>query len=65
MKTSTNGARESRRKMPQLFERDGPLSQEVVLETSPVGLGLLPKKLSAASGRSVPSGGYCSTVGAN
>lgn len=60
MKTSTNGARESRTRMLPLFEREGPLSQELVLEPSRFGLGLLPKDLQpqAVVGSVC---GYCST----
>lgn len=60
MKTSANRARESRAKMLPLFDREGPLSQELLLEPSRFGLGLLPEKIQpqAVVGSVC---GYCST----
>jgi anaerobic selenocysteine-containing dehydrogenase len=60
MKTSKNGARECRTRMLPLFEREGPLSQELVLEPSRFGLGLLPEELQPQSVVGSVCG-YCST----
>jgi len=45
MKSPAIGSRESRLGMLPLFEREGPLTQELVLEPARFGLGLLPEQL--------------------
>jgi assimilatory nitrate reductase catalytic subunit len=60
MNTPSIGARECRDRMLPLFDRQGPLTQELLLEPARFGLGLLPSKLQPqAVVRSVC--GFCST----
>ncbi len=45
MEMPTIDKREYRRQLLPIFERDGPLTQELVLEPARFGLGLLPAPL--------------------